>query len=94
MINNFKALATKELNYIFETIDESELHDIDFIQDIIYIDTSYGQYVINIHNIMQQIWLSSPKSGPYHFNLQNDNWITSKNINLRNILAEELGVKL
>ena len=55
----------------------------------------YGTYVINKQSPNQQIWLSSPKSGPVRYDLQDESWIYKHtNESLHSLLEREIGQDL
>lgn len=95
--NHFDDRATKEIDNIAEEIEKQDkncLIDVDFAGDVLHLETEFGEYVINKHRVMKQIWLSSPISGPYHFDLhENGRWISAKNSDFRKILQNELSEK-
>lgn len=66
----FEKLATVTLNRLAEAI-ETALADhveVEFQGGILTVELDDGgQYVINKHGPNRQIWLSSPKSGAWHF---------------------------
>lgn len=41
---------------------------------VLTIDTPQGQYVLNRHAPLRQLWLSSPVSGAWHFAWQDGAW--------------------
>lgn len=52
----------------------------------------HGTYVINKQSPNQQIWLSSPKSGPIRYDLKESKWIYKHtNESLHELLERELG---
>jgi len=53
----------------------------------------YGTYVINKQTPNQQIWLSSPRSGPKRYDLVNGQWIYKHDGKaLRDLLSEEISI--
>ena len=55
----------------------------------------YGTYVINKQSPNKQIWLSSPKSGPMRYDLQDESWIYKHtNESLHSLLEREIGQDL
>ncbi len=94
----FDQKATQEIDYIanlIETQDKDFQIDVDFAGDVLHLDTEFGEYVINKHRVMQQIWLSSPVSGPHHFSFVEGKqlWFSSKGFELRKIICAELSEK-
>ncbi|MDF3073711.1 MAG: putative iron-sulfur cluster (FeS) metabolism CyaY protein [Alphaproteobacteria bacterium] len=54
-----------------------------------------GQYLLNKHYIHRQIWLSSPRSGAHHFELEGALWRSTRGEQtLRALLAAELSQAL
>lgn len=49
-----------------------------------------GVYVVNRQPPKKEIWLSSPVSGPYHFQYHNDKWTDARNNELFAVLNGEL----
>lgn len=89
----FNHLANETIEEIATEIEESdELYqlEIDFIDGILNIELKDGkEYVINRHETTEQIWLSSPFSGAHHFSLEDNQWVTSEQELLYDILKEE-----
>ncbi len=93
--NNFSTIASATIEHIatcIENQDPEGIVDTDHLGDILNIFTSKGQYVINKHSAAQEIWLASPKSGPYHFAYQANKklWLDSKNNELYKLITDEL----
>lgn len=92
--NKFNSRAIKILSYIATMIEELDIDvkiDVDFQSDILSLTTDKGEYIINKHSAAQQIWLASPKSGPYHFSEgEGGKWLNKDNKDLFSILNEEL----
>lgn len=66
----FHLLADQALNAIALAIETrlGERLDVELQEGILTIDLDEGgQYLINKHGPNRQIWLSSPKSGAWHF---------------------------
>ena len=89
---DFKKTAQKTLNEIFTLVENDYKNfDVDFQDENLVIEIDDLTYVISIHNLSSQIWVSSPKSGAHHFALNNSNvWEgTRENINLFDLLKRE-----
>lgn len=90
----FEQLANHFLNSIFDQMEEYDDFDVDLLGGILTIDTDdHGQFLINKHAPLTQIWLSSPLSGAWHFDyeVQNKQWICTKTQqNLLDMLCSEL----
>lgn len=51
-------------------------------------------YLFNVHRTLGELWLSSPKTGAYHFRYKEGTWQTAKGLTLTSVLHEELGFVL
>jgi iron donor protein CyaY len=90
---NFEKLASNTLTYItnvIETKDKECVVEVDYLSDILKIETSKGPFIINKHSAAGQIWLASPISGPYHFSPLGSKWINRDQFDLFDILNTEL----
>ncbi len=93
----FDSHAHAFLESLAETLEEQlPDDDIDFASDILTIIRADGrQYVINKHAPTQQIWLSSPNSGAWHFVWEQGQWRdTRQQQALTTLLMQELGVNI
>ncbi|MFY9589687.1 iron donor protein CyaY [Rickettsia endosymbiont of Halotydeus destructor] len=91
----FSKIADKTISLIADIIevqDKDCLIDLDFQGDILNLITDNGMFVINKHSAAQEIWLSSPISGPYHFYYDLGTWKTKNDIKLYTILEQELRI--
>ena len=95
--SEFVAKVAIVLNNI---IDNIEMQDIDGEIDIdsnngtmLTIITSDGTFVINKQSSVQEIWLSSPISGPYHFIFSENAWKSRYGIELFSLLTDELKIQ-
>lgn len=67
-----------------ETLDSDLLEDISMSDGVLNIDTAKGSYVINKQAPNLQLWLSSPISGPHHYDMtpgavsSRDRWISDR----------------
>jgi len=52
-----------------------------------------GTYVVNRQPPKKEIWLSSPISGPHHFQLKNNKWTNRSDQSLFSILSSELALQ-
>jgi iron donor protein CyaY len=80
----------QELGFYIEQIDYEDILGIDFLDEVLVIDTPSGQFVLNYNSPLRQIWLSSPISGPHHFSYMNKYWINKHEQNLKTLLYKEL----
>lgn len=95
MDQNFKKLAKKTLEDIFDNVEKTYDHfDVDFEEENLKIESGINIFILSIHNPSSQIWLSSPVSGAHHFKLDNSNrkWISTrdKSIKLIEVLEKDL----
>jgi frataxin len=95
----FHAIADEALNEIALAIEThlDDRLDVELQQGILTIDLEGGgQYVINKHAPNRQIWLSSPKSGAWHFASTGPGaaWSSTRDpgTTLGGLLRQELGV--
>jgi frataxin len=93
-MQNFYQQANQLLEDIYDIIYEDL--ESDLMNGILSIKNNEGEYVINLHNITKQIWVSSPISGAHHFAYVDGQWISTKNINLSlpQLLKAELDLNL
>ncbi len=93
MTQDFKKIAQKKLNEIFAMIEKDyKSFDVDFQDENLIIEIEDLTYVISIHNLSSQIWLSSPKSGAHHFVFDESNhWKGTRDnsIDLMDLLKNE-----
>lgn len=94
----FHPLADEALNEIALAIEThlDDRLDVELQQGILTIDLEGGgQYVINKHAPNRQIWLSSPRSGAWHFSCSGPGatWPSTRDpsTTLGSILRQELG---
>src|SRR5574338_920426 len=66
----FERRAAQVLDHLFEQIDEQlgDWLDVEMVGGILQIGLpDGGAYVVNKHAPNREIWLSSPRSGAWHF---------------------------
>ena len=92
---DFEKLAENAIQNIIEKLEEAEI-EVDFVNNILQIETDSGTYIINKHSASKQIWMVSPISGAKHFSYHQDKqkWIESGGLELLNILNKELSIEL
>lgn len=57
--------------------------------------TNAGQWVVNRQQPEKQMWLSSPFSGPTHYDIMDSSFVDPKtNLKLEDVLAKELGIEI
>ncbi len=94
--SGFENRADAALQGFMEAIEEAlgDYLEVDLDGGILSIELeSGGQYVINKHAPMRQIWLSSPLSGAAHFNYDENTgaWVCTRGgDNLTDVLGREL----
>lgn len=92
----FHKLADAEINGLYSKIEELDKQmqlEIDILDDILTINLDDGScYVVNKQSYAQQIWLSSPLTGAYHFDYDEveQHWKDKSDIVLSEILLKEL----
>ena len=90
--SQFTSLTSAIFEDLAEQIEEQDpTGDIDVILagDVMTIETPIGTFVINRHSVLQEIWLASPLSGPYHFKYSDSVWQDRDKKGLFDILLEE-----
>ncbi|MDZ4737379.1 MAG: iron donor protein CyaY [Rhodospirillaceae bacterium] len=100
--SSFEKLAGRTIDGLFEALDAAigDSAEIDIEGGILTIETADGgRYVINRHGPNRQIWLSSPKSGAWHFERKDDAkggaWVSTRGSErLDQVLASEFGIAL
>lgn len=91
--SQFIKLSKQELNELYDLVDESSFAgDFDLINDILYIYSEDGDFVINQHSPTNQIWLSSPVSGAGYFSYDSEikEWKDKFSQSVKSRLKEDL----
>lgn len=89
----FVKLAENEVNEIYDYLEEINFsEDFDLINDVLYIYTTKGDYVINQHSPTKQIWLSSPVSNAGYFNYDDKTkqWLDKNGESLKTRVIKDL----
>lgn len=89
--------VTRVMNFIAFIVEEKDLNgeiDVDINGEILHLATKKGIFVINRQPSIQEIWLSSPVSGPYHFAFMNGKWFTKSGAELFAVLSRDLGIEI
>ena len=91
----FERRATKALDSLFEQIEDQlgDWLDLEMTGGILQVELpDGGAYVINKHAPNREIWMSSPKSGAWHFAPDDDGtWRSTRGAEeLTHLLAGEL----
>lgn len=97
--SEFQARADATLETLFDALEDAigDEADIDLREGVLSIVLpTGGQYVINKHAPNRQIWLSSPKSGAAHFDLDPARgWVSTRgDVLFADLLKAELGLDL
>jgi len=93
----FETRAEAELDDLAARLETaSEALEVDFDSgNLTVMLPDGGQYLLNKHYIHRQIWLSSPRSGAHHFQIEGDLWRSTRGPEtLRALLAAELSAAL
>ncbi len=93
----FQRLADRFLVDLLDACD-AQLPDgsgADLNGGVLTIDTPRGQYVLNKHAPLRQLWLSSPASGAWHFEWREGEWAATRDpIRLQQLLMREIDLAL
>lgn len=93
-MTDFHTQALKTLDFLMENIDTAlgDQLDVEMENGILTIEhEKTGQYIINQHGPSQQIWVSSPISGAWHFAQAGDQWQSTRSADtLFDLLSHEL----
>ena len=71
-----KAIALKYLLDLSDLLESN--YDADHFEDALLINHAKGQFLLNYHGVMDQIWFSSPLSGAHHFAYQDNQWLCTR----------------
>jgi frataxin len=83
-------IALKTLDLLCEKLEEQGL-DVDQAGESATIVSDSGIYLLNYHGTMDQIWMSSPKTGAHHFCWDGNVWMSTRApISLEDLIAQEL----
>lgn len=90
----FERRASEVLDRLFEQIEDQlgDWLDVEMAGGILQIELpAGGTYVINKHAPNREIWMSSPRSGAWHFGPAGDGWRSTRGTEeLTELLAGEL----
>lgn len=86
------AHKTIALNYLSDLCDALENdQDADYTDGALLLKHPKGQFLLNYHGVMDQIWLSSPVTGAHHFSYKASKWLcTRTNRELESVLRQDL----
>jgi frataxin len=68
----YDTLSERFIESVMEVIDDLELESVDDIRfgdGVLSVDTKQGTFVLNKQAPKEQLWLSSPVSGPHHYDM-------------------------
>lgn len=82
-----KIIASIETNPEYDDID------VDYQDDVLYLTSPYGKFVLNKHSPTMKIWLSSPVSGAHYFEYNNGQWQDAVKLELELLILSELEIK-
>ena len=95
---SFERAAEKTLQQLMAALEEAlgDEAEIDLEGGILTVELEAGGiYLLNLHRPNRQIWLSSPKSGAWHFDADPaapGHWVATRGgERLHDLLARELG---
>ncbi len=95
--SSFERLAGRTLDALFDALDAGlDDADVEFEGGILTVELADGgKYVINRHAPNRQIWVSSPKSGAWHFERRGEAWVSTRGSErLDTLLGGELSLSL
>jgi frataxin len=94
---HFHQIADRTINRLAEVIeaDLGDEIDVDVQNEILSLDLpDSGQYIVNKNAPLKQIWLSSPRSGAWHFqwDAELEQWLSTRGekVALDALLVDEL----
>ncbi|WP_459851187.1 iron donor protein CyaY [Dongia sp. agr-C8] len=100
----FERQAGKVLDRLMQEIEDQALDDLDLDLEggvlTIGLPDSGGTYLVNKHAPNREVWLSSPKSGAWHFRHDPEaGWISTREVDgarpqLHRLLADELAAAI
>lgn len=90
---NFSIKVKNFIEDIYNKIEEQDSDfqaDLEYTNEVLTIDIDGKIFVINKQTPLEEIWLASPLSGPYHFKEIEGTWKDSKGNIMIDILSDEL----
>ncbi len=93
----FETRAEAELDNLAARLETaSDALEVDFdAGNLTIVLPDGGQYLLNKHYIHREIWLSSPRSGAHHFQIEGELWRSTRGPEtLRALLSAELSAAL
>lgn len=96
--SEFDSLADAALARVFDAVEDSASDgaEVDIEGGVLTLEIDgAGIYVLNKHAPMQQLWLSSPRSGAHHFAFDGARWASTRGpVDLMTLLSAELEAAL
>lgn len=84
-----QTIAFKYLQDLCDTLENN--WDTDYTEGALLIQHPKGQFLLNYHGTMDQIWFSSPITGAHHFSYHSLQWLcTRTDRELEGILRQDL----
>lgn len=84
-----KTIALKYLADLSDILEHT--YDADYAGGALLINHAKGQFLLNYHGTMDQIWLASPITGAHHFSYHSLQWMcTRSGKTLEEILKADL----
>ncbi len=85
----YQSIALKYLQDLCDALEND--WDADYTEGALLIKHPLGQFLLNYHGTMDQIWLSSPITGAHHFSYDAPKWLcTRTKAELENVLRQDL----
>ncbi|KAI5137748.1 frataxin [Nematocida ausubeli] len=88
--STYESLSKGIMKKIYETIDQA-VDSVSLKDNVIIVEVpKAGIFVINRQPSKEEIWLSSPLSGPYHFARKKNQWLDRNGNSLLKIISKEI----
>ncbi|OAG33535.1 frataxin [Nematocida sp. ERTm5] len=90
LLRTYDSLSKSVMKRIYEVIDRT-IDNVSLKDNVITIDIpNKGVFILNRQPTKEEIWLSSPISGPYHFRQNGDIWSDRQGNNLLKVISKEI----
>lgn len=84
-----RAIAMQTLQEYADKLEND--FDLDLDGDFLKITHPKGQFLLNYHPTLDQLWLASPTSGAHHFHHTNSEWLCTRSaMKLEEVLKKDL----
>ena len=84
-----KTIAFKYIQDLSDNLENN--WDADYVEGALLISCPKGQFLLNYHGTMEQIWFSSPITGAHHFSYRSGKWLcTRTDKELESVLRQDL----